>query len=67
MVRLLSIAGLIKPMTMSVIEVEGQLLLQLREENNFYPIVNEIETGKLSFVNSIIFLAVKIITIFIYW
>ena len=54
-------------MTMSVIEVEGQLLLQLREENNFYPIVNEIETGKLSFVNSIIFLAVKIITIFIYW
>ena len=59
MVRLLSIAGLIKPMTMSVIEVEGQLLLRLREENNFYPIMSEIETGKLSFVNSITFFGCK--------
>lgn len=46
-------------MTMSVIEVEGPLLLRLREENNFYPIVNEIETGKLSFVNAITFFSCK--------
>jgi hypothetical protein len=47
MVRLLSIAGLTKPMTTNVIEVEGQLLLRRRGENNSHPNVSVIETGKL--------------------
>ena len=53
MVRLLSIAGLTKPMTTNGIEVEGQLLLRRREENNSHRIVSVTETGKLSFENSI--------------